>query len=160
MPFWILRTWSCVADSFTFHRWTLPLWSAKCHYFYLVLPVVIISSFERNLLRLWPWNLWCCRSVVQVKYGIGQSWKIPNFPCHQACHHVFGSWYRGMAFSCFKMEFLLEFWFGAVYIKTCKLNCLIFASIVYYITVCSCSAVKTCVRCVTCYIFRRQVTWP
>ena len=33
-----------------------------------------------------------------------------------------------------------------VYIKTYDWNCLIFASIVYHITVCSCAAVKTCVR--------------
>ena len=44
--------------------------------------------------------------------------------------------------------------------KIYELNCLIFASIVYHITVCSCAAVKTCVSCITCYISRRQVTRP
>ena len=37
---------------------------------------------------------------------------------------------------------------------------LIFASKVYDITVCSCAAVKTRVKYVTCYISRTQVTWP
>ena len=45
-----------------------------------------------------------------------------------------------------------------VYIKTCELNCLIFASIVYQITVCSCAAVKTCELCYMLYFEKTSDT--
>ena len=43
-----------------------------------------------------------------------------------------------------------------VCIKTCESNCLIFASKVYHITVCSCATVKTRVKCVEVEAIIRQ----
>ena len=74
----------------------------------------------------------------------------------------FACFLRG-AWACFeKWRSVASGWnfFRVVYIKTCELNYIIFASIIYHITICSCAAVKTRLSCVTCYISKRQVTWP
>ena len=112
---------------------------------------IMITKIIKHLFR--SFSSYSCVLV----HGLFYENNIPNPPCIKIACSL-----RGVCV-CFEngVQLLIKRnFFGVVCIKIYELNCLIFASIIYHITVCSCAAVKTCVSCFTCHISRRQVTRP